>query len=102
MENRKWVDIISDSHDNMLAIRAAVELFYNKQVGLVIHAGGLVVLLLRRKSKNLTIPLKLFWETVTVSFLDSITSTKAMSHISPYRLKIGNLFYPASLKNNLW
>lgn len=36
------IGIISDTHDNRPAIRRAVELFNNRGVGLVIHAGDFV------------------------------------------------------------
>jgi predicted phosphodiesterase len=36
------IGIISDSHDNMDAIRRAVEFFNKKEVKAVLHAGDLV------------------------------------------------------------
>jgi len=59
MENVKQVGIMSDSHDNMPAIRAAVELFNERKVDLVIHAGDLVAPFTAREIKKLKCPYKI-------------------------------------------
>lgn len=56
MDAIKQVGIMSDSHDNMPAIRAAVELFNEKKVDLVIHAGDLVAPFTAREIKKLYCP----------------------------------------------
>jgi len=55
----KMVGILSDSHDNMPAIRAAVELFNQREVDLVIHAGDLVAPFTAREIKKLNCPYKI-------------------------------------------
>jgi putative phosphoesterase len=59
MENVKQIGIMSDSHDNMPAIRAAVELFNERQVDMVIHAGDLVAPFTAREIKKLNCPYKI-------------------------------------------
>ncbi len=59
MDTIKLVGIMSDSHDNMPAIRAAVELFNEKRVDLVIHAGDLVAPFTAREIKKLNCPYKI-------------------------------------------
>ena len=51
------VGIMSDSHDNMPAIRKAVEILNERKVDLVIHAGDLVAPFTARELKKLTSPL---------------------------------------------
>jgi len=55
MEDVKQVGIMSDSHDNMPAIRAGVEFFNERKVDLVIHAGDLVSPFTAREIKKLKI-----------------------------------------------
>jgi putative phosphoesterase len=59
MENISQVGIMSDSHDNMPAIRAAVELFNERKVDLVIHAGDLVAPFTAREIKQLKCPYRI-------------------------------------------
>lgn len=59
MDSIKIVGIMSDSHDNMPAIRAAVELFNDRKVDLVIHAGDLVAPFTARAIKKLNCPYKI-------------------------------------------
>jgi len=59
MDTIKLVGIMSDSHDNMPAIRAAVELFNEKKVDLVIHAGDLVAPFTAREIKRLNCSYKI-------------------------------------------
>lgn len=51
------VGIMSDSHDNMLAIHKAVETFNNRKVDLIIHAGDLVAPFTARELKKANCPL---------------------------------------------
>ncbi len=51
------VGILSDSHDNLDALRKAVERFNRRQVGLVIHAGDLVAPFVQRALSDLKAPL---------------------------------------------
>ena len=52
------IGIISDTHDNLPAIEKAVELFNNKHVELVLHAGDLVSPFTARVFKKLNAPFK--------------------------------------------
>ena len=51
------IGILSDTHDNMDAIRKAVELFNKEQVGLVLHAGDMVSPFTIRVFKDLSAPM---------------------------------------------
>ncbi|MBN2010624.1 metallophosphoesterase [candidate division KSB1 bacterium] len=57
MDNIKTVGIISDSHDNMTALQKAVDVFTQRGVDLVIHAGDLVAPFTARILKKLECPL---------------------------------------------
>jgi len=59
MENSKKVGIMSDSHDNMPKIRAAVELFNDAGMDFVIHAGDVVAPFTAREIKKLHCPFKI-------------------------------------------
>lgn len=50
------IGIMSDSHDHMDAIRAAVEVFNSTGVGMVIHAGDLIAPFTANEFKNLQSP----------------------------------------------
>ncbi len=52
------VGIMSDTHDNLPAIRKAVEFFNKENVELVIHAGDFVAPFVARELKGLKAPLK--------------------------------------------
>ena len=52
------VGIFSDSHDNMEAIDRVVEIFNQRKVGLVIHAGDLISPIAAAKLKPLKAPLR--------------------------------------------
>ncbi len=52
----KTLGIMSDSHDNMKAIRSAVNFFNEKQVDYVIHAGDLIAPFTAREIKRLVCP----------------------------------------------
>jgi uncharacterized protein len=59
MDNVQKIGIMSDSHDNLPAIRAAVELFNREKVDLVIHAGDVVAPFTAREIKKLHCPYKI-------------------------------------------
>ncbi len=52
------IGIMSDSHDNIVNIRKAVELFNQAGCRLVIHAGDIVAPFAARELKNLRCPVK--------------------------------------------
>ncbi|NJF25291.1 metallophosphoesterase [Thermococcus sp. Bubb.Bath] len=52
------IGIMSDTHDNLPAIRKAVEFFNSRNVELVIHAGDFVAPFVAEELKNLKAPLK--------------------------------------------
>ncbi len=52
------IGIISDTHDNLPAIQKAVELFNERNVDLVLHAGDFVSPFTARAFKNLNAPIK--------------------------------------------
>ena len=78
----KLVGIMADSHDNMPAIRAAVELFNEKKVNLVIHAGDLVSPFTAREIKRLNCPYKI------------ILGNNDGEILGLYRVYEGNIFQP--------
>jgi putative phosphoesterase len=82
MDTIKLVGIMSDSHDNMQAIRAAVELFNEKNVDLVIHAGDLVAPFTAREIKKLKCPYKI------------ILGNNDGEIMGLYRVYEGNIFQP--------
>jgi putative phosphoesterase len=82
MENIKQVGIMSDSHDNMPAIRAAVELFNERKVDLVIHAGDLVAPFTAREIKKLKCPYKI------------ILGNNDGEILGLYRIYEGNVYHP--------
>ena len=57
MKRISTVGIMSDSHDNMPAIKKAVDTFNQRKVDLVIHAGDLVAPFTARELKKLKCPL---------------------------------------------
>ena len=82
MEDIKQVGIMSDSHDNMPAIRAAVELFNERKIDLVIHAGDLVAPFTAREIKKLKCPYKI------------ILGNNDGEILGLYRIYEGNVFQP--------
>jgi len=52
------IGIMSDTHDNLPAIRKAVEFFNERNVDLVIHAGDYVAPFVAQELKNLKAPLR--------------------------------------------
>jgi len=61
MEIINKIGIMSDSHDNMPAIRAAVELFNKEKVDLVIHAGDIVAPFTAKEIKKLACPYRMIF-----------------------------------------
>jgi putative phosphoesterase len=82
MENVKQVGIMSDSHDNMPAIRTAVELFNERQVDLVIHAGDLVAPFTAREIKKLKCPYRI------------VLGNNDGEVLGLYKVFDGNVFHP--------
>ncbi|MCI4445833.1 MAG: metallophosphoesterase [Candidatus Aminicenantes bacterium] len=52
------IGIMADSHDNLIAIRKAVEIFNQLSCSLVIHAGDIVAPFSAQELKNLHCPVK--------------------------------------------
>jgi len=50
------IGIMSDSHDNMLNVRRAVEIFNSEDVGAVLHAGDVIAPFVTRELKALRCP----------------------------------------------
>lgn len=82
MDNIKQVGILSDSHDNMPAIRAAVKLFNERPVDLVIHAGDLVAPFTAREIKKLNCPYQI------------ILGNNDGEILGLYRVFEGHVFHP--------
>lgn len=82
MENISQVGIMSDSHDNMPAIRAAVELFNQRHVDLVIHAGDLVAPFTAREIKKLKCPYRI------------VLGNNDGEVLGLYRVFDGNVYHP--------
>lgn len=57
MTDIQTVGILADSHDNMVALKKAVELFIERNVDLVIHAGDLVAPFTAKELNRLQCPL---------------------------------------------
>ena len=51
------IGVLSDSHDNMPKISAAVSLFNEEGVGLVVHAGDFISPITAREFSNLDVPM---------------------------------------------
>lgn len=90
MKNVTNVGIMSDSHDNMPAIRAAVELFNQRQVDLVIHAGDLVAPFTAREIKKLTCPYKIIFGNNDGEILGLAKIYEGNIYRPPYQLTINN------------
>lgn len=56
--NKNMIGIMSDSHDNMAAIREAVKFFNEAEVELVIHAGDMISPFTAKEIKNLNADFK--------------------------------------------
>jgi putative phosphoesterase len=82
MENIKQIGIMSDSHDNLPAIRAAVELFNERQVDMVVHAGDIVAPFTAREIRKLNCPYKI------------ILGNNDGEILGLYKIYEGNVFQP--------
>ena len=78
---------MSDSHDNLSAIRAAVKLFNKEKVDLVIHAGDIVAPFTAKEIKKLECPFKL------------ILGNNDGEILGLYKIYEGNIFPPPYLMN---
>ncbi len=82
MKNVNKIGIMSDSHDNLPAIRAAVELFNQENVDLVIHAGDLVAPFTAKEIKKLQCPYKI------------VLGNNDGEILGLYKIYEGNIFQP--------
>lgn len=58
MEMNKTIGVISDSHDNLEAIRRAVKFFNDSECGLIIHAGDIIAPFAARELAMLHAPVR--------------------------------------------
>jgi uncharacterized protein len=58
MYNRSMIGIISDSHDNLTAVRKAIRVFTDAGCGLVVHAGDFVAPFTATELRSLACPVK--------------------------------------------
>jgi len=58
LEAKSLIGLISDTHDNVEAVRKAVEIFNQRKVSLVLHAGDYVAPFTARFYRELEAPLK--------------------------------------------
>ncbi len=85
----KKVGIMSDSHDNLPAIRAAVELFNKENVDFVIHAGDLISPFTAREMKELNCPFEIVLGNNDGEILGLNRIYEGHVHQPPYELKLG-------------
>ena len=90
MENINKIGIMSDSHDNMPAIRAAVELFNNEKVDLTLHAGDLVAPFTAREIKKLHCPYKIILGNNDGEILGLYKIFESNVYQPPFELKANN------------
>ncbi len=90
MDNINQVGILSDSHDNMPAIRAAVKLFNERQVDLVIHAGDLVSPFTAKEIKKLNCPYKIILGNNDGEILGLFRVYEGNVFQPPYQLKVND------------
>ena len=88
MENIKKIGIMSDSHDNLPAIRAAVKLFNSEGVDLVIHAGDLVAPFTARELKKLNCPYEIILGNNDGEILGLNQVYDGRVHIPPYQINV--------------
>jgi len=86
----KQVGIMSDSHDNMPAIAAAVRLFNERGVELVIHAGDLVAPFTARELKKLNCPYKIILGNNDGEILGLYKAYEGNVYQPPYRFKVND------------
>jgi len=87
MDNVQKIGIMSDSHDNLRAIRAAVELFNREEVDLAIHAGDLVAPFTAREIKKLRCPYKI------------VLGNNDGEILGLYKIYEGNVYHPPLFLN---
>lgn len=90
MEEARKIGIMSDSHDNLPAIRAAVELFNAQQVDFVIHAGDLVAPFTAREIKKLTCPYQIVLGNNDGEILGLFKVFDGNVNQPPFQIKINN------------
>jgi len=88
LENIKKIGIMSDSHDNLPAIRAAVELFNREKVDLVIHAGDIVAPFTAKEIKKLSCPYRMVFGNNDGEILGLHHSFDGNIFPPPYSMKI--------------
>jgi len=84
------VGIMADSHDNMVAIKKAVEIFNQRRVDLVIHAGDLVAPFTARELKKLNCPLIITYGNNDGEILGLNSVFNGQIFQPPYQLMINN------------
>ncbi len=105
MENISKVGILSDSHDNMPKIRAAVELFNRNKVDFVIHAGDLVAPFTAREIKKLACPYNIVLGNNDGEILGLYKTFEGNVFQPPFRIKINDkkviVLHDAMILDNL-
>lgn len=90
MNEIKKLGIISDSHDNLPALRAAVELFNQQGVDLVIHAGDLVAPFTAREIKRLNCPYRIVLGNNDGEILGLYKVFEGQVYHPPFQLKVND------------
>ncbi|NOZ61846.1 MAG: metallophosphoesterase [Calditrichaeota bacterium] len=85
------IGIMSDSHDNLPAIRAAVDLFNRERVEFVIHAGDLVAPFTAREMKKLNCPFEIVLGNNDGEILGLHRVYQGHVHQPPLELKLGGI-----------
>jgi hypothetical protein len=83
------VGIMSDSHDNLPAIRAAVDLFHRRNVEAVLHAGDLVAPFTAKELLRLRPPLHIVFGNNDGERLGLKQVFGDRIHVAPYKLNLG-------------
>ncbi|HDP99867.1 MAG TPA: metallophosphoesterase [bacterium] len=84
------IGIMSDSHDNLPAIRAAVDFFNIQQVDLVIHAGDLVAPFTARELKKLRSPYEIVLGNNDGEILGLHHVYAGKVHLPPFKIRFAN------------
>ena len=87
-EDGMIVGILSDSHDNLDALRKAVDLFNTRGVGLVIHAGDLVAPFVQRALSGLEAPLVMVFGNNDGERLGLARTFEGKIFTAPHRLEV--------------
>ncbi|OQX84252.1 hypothetical protein B6D60_09635 [candidate division KSB1 bacterium 4484_87] len=88
-EHVRKIGIMSDSHDNLPAIRAAVDLFNSEKVDFVIHAGDLVAPFTAREMKKLNCPFEVVLGNNDGEILGLNRVYDGHVHLPPFELNLG-------------